>query len=273
MGWFAQVQAHPRRHLFEFRGCHQGSSSKESSRPVCFFSSACLSFFGRCYIFDYSSLAWSIIIFYIYIYYIYINTQTITWIFHDFFFAQMMLLFGRLWGMHSGSAHILQMRSLRRQLPVAQFAMEQNVAWMDWRWAFFASEFSATHSLASFRWWIHGSPNLLTGWDPAVKLRLQPLLSTGGVWHLKLEKHVQVAAATRPNSCKFHYSYQMQVQDSNSATVFPVLLSWCSCLTLAGAGWWISHCLARFLRKALGLQDRGSGRGVTKLGQAKKVKS
>ena len=147
-----------------------------------------------------------------------------------------MLLFGRLWGMHSGSAHILQMRSLRRQLPVAQFAMEQNVAWMDWRWAFFASEFSATHSLASFRWWIHGSPNLLTGWDPAVKLRLQPLLSTGGVWHLKLEKHVQVAAATRPNSCKFHYSYQMQVQDSNSATVFPVLLSWCSCLTLAGAG-------------------------------------
>ena len=122
------------------------------------------------------------------------------------------------------SCRFHQMRSLRRQLPVAQFAMEQNVAWMDWRWAFFASDLSATHSLASFRWWIHGSPNLLTGWDPAVKLRLQPLLSTGGVWHLKLENHVQAAVATCPNSCKFHYSYQMQIQDSNSATCISCLI-------------------------------------------------
>lgn len=47
LGWFAQVQAHPRRHSLEFRGCLQSAKFKRILLFL-FVSSTCLSFFGRC---------------------------------------------------------------------------------------------------------------------------------------------------------------------------------------------------------------------------------
>lgn len=163
-------------------------------------------------------------------------------------------LLGACGGMKSGSTHILQMRSLRRQLPVAQFAMEQNVTWMDWCWTFFLLQiFGATQSHFGV-----GPVDLAIYW----RVGIGPQAATftfhrHGFWHLKLEKNDQIHPnCIIPSRCS---KYKIAIL-WNSASVLPVLLSWWCCLT-AGAGWWISHCLARFLRKALGLQNRGLGRG------------